>query len=103
KYLFDWLPCQQIPEACLEQLFLGGHRAIDFLNTKRAPDGVEIETIGSGAAFAEWLVAAGCIEAEPMSKLARRFGSTAMNAAAADARGFREWSRDWLPGLARPA
>src|SRR5262249_1988241 len=43
-------------------------------------------------AFVDWLAAAGLVD----GKLARRFGGTALDAAAADARRFREWVRSWL-------
>jgi hypothetical protein len=39
-------------------LFLGGHLALDFLNTTMSPQGTEIELIGDGRAFVDWLVAA---------------------------------------------
>lgn len=76
-------------------LLLGGHRALDFLNTWRNP-GQPVETLGDGRAFGEWLVAAGLIEEAELTRLRRRFGEPAMNAAAAEARRLREWARDWL-------
>ncbi len=78
-----------------ELLFLGGHRAVDFLNTWRRP-GHEVETLGDGAAFGRWLVGSGLVEAAELARLRRRFGEQAMDAAAAEARRLREWSRVWL-------
>ena len=43
----------------MEPLFLGGHPAVDFLNTAFAPDGQEIETIGDGRTYLDWFVSAG--------------------------------------------
>jgi predicted RNA-binding Zn ribbon-like protein len=80
----------------MKPLLLGSHRAIDFLNTWRQPDGEVVETIGDGAAFGDWLVAVGLVPQDEISRLARRAGSRAMDEAAAEARRFREWSREWL-------
>jgi len=77
-------------------LFVGSHPAIDFLNTALAPNGEPIETIGDGSAFLEWLVAAGLLDEARASKLARRFGAKALDAAAVEARKVREWARAWL-------
>jgi predicted RNA-binding Zn ribbon-like protein len=77
-------------------LFLGSHAAVDFLNTWLAPHGDATETIGDGKAFSDWLVAAGLLEREEATRLARRFGVKALDASAAEARRMREWARDWL-------
>jgi predicted RNA-binding Zn ribbon-like protein len=76
-------------------LLLGGHRAIDFLNTWRRP-GEVVETIGDGIAFGEWLAGVGLLDAAELMRLRRRFGEQAMDAAAAEARRFRESTREWL-------
>jgi predicted RNA-binding Zn ribbon-like protein len=80
----------------MEPLLLGNHRALDFLNTWRSPDGEAVETIGDGRAFGEWLVAAGSIAEDEIARLTRRAGVRAMDEAAAEARRFREWAREWL-------
>jgi predicted RNA-binding Zn ribbon-like protein len=82
-------------EPARELLLLGGHRAIDFLNTWRCP-GVEVETLTDGAALGAWLVGTGHFTAEELARLRRRFGAEPMDAAAAEARRFREWAREWL-------
>jgi predicted RNA-binding Zn ribbon-like protein len=76
--------------------FIGSHPAIDFLNTAFAPNGEPIETIGDGKTYVEWLIAAGLLEEAHASKLRRRFGAPALDAAAAEARRVREWARAWL-------
>src|SRR5688572_32059033 len=76
-------------------LQLGGHRALDFLNTWREPGEVE-EALGDGRAFGAWLVAVGHLDPSELARLKRRFGDAAMDAAAAEARRFREWAREWL-------
>lgn len=76
-------------------LQLGGHRALDFLNTWREPGEVE-ETLGDGRAFGAWLVTVGHLEPSELARLKRRFGEAAMDSAAAEVRRFREWAREWL-------
>ncbi len=80
----------------MEPLFLGGHPAIDFLNTALKPDGVPVETIPDGRAYLEWLKGAGLLDETEAAKLARRFGAKGLDTAAAEARKVREWARDWL-------
>jgi len=80
----------------MEPLFLGGHPAIDFLNTALTPDGVPVETIPDGRAYLEWLKGAGLLDETEAAKLARRFGAKGLDTAAAEARKVREWARDWL-------
>ena len=76
-------------------LQLGGHRALDFLNTWRCPD-IEVETLADGAALGAWLVGTGHLTDEELARLRRKFGVDAMDAAATEARRFREWAREWL-------
>ena len=80
----------------MNPLFLGGHPAIDFLNTSLTPDGVPTETIPDGRAYLEWFVGAGLLEAPEAAKVARRFGVKALDTAAAEARKVREWARAWI-------
>jgi hypothetical protein len=79
-----------------QQLFVGDHPALDFLNTAYTPEGKFVETIGTGRAFAEWLARVGLIPSEELARLQRRFGTKAIDAAAAEAREVREWLRAWL-------
>lgn len=76
--------------------FLGSHAAMDFLNTRPAPQGEPVELIGDGAALAHWLQAAGHLDAPALARLRRRFGAAALDEAAAEVRALREWSRDWI-------
>jgi predicted RNA-binding Zn ribbon-like protein len=80
----------------MKPLFLGGHPAIDFLNTSLTPDGVLTETIPDGRAFLDWCVAAGLLDAPDAARLARRAGVKALDAAAGEVRKVREWARDWF-------
>lgn len=75
---------------------IGGHVAIDFLNTSFTPDERPIETIGDARSFVSWLVAVGLIDEITATRLIKRFGPKALESAAAEARKLREWTRDWL-------
>ena len=77
-------------------LFLGGHAAIDFLNTAYAPDGETVETLDDGRAYVEWFIAAGLLREPEAARVRRRFGAKALDDAAAEARKVREWAREWL-------
>ena len=80
----------------MSPLFLGSHPAVDFLNTRLAPQGEWVELIGDGDAFAEWLVAARLLDASAALRLRRKFNASALDLIAARARKLREWARDWL-------
>lgn len=75
---------------------IGGHAAIDFLNTSFAPEGEAIETIPSGRALVDWFVAAGLLEESAATRLMKRFGAKALDGQAAEARKLRDWAREWL-------
>lgn len=77
-------------------LFLGGHPALDFLNTAFAPHDQKIETLGDGCALIDWMVGAGLLQEPLAAKLRRRFGANAIEATAAEARKMREWAREWI-------
>jgi predicted RNA-binding Zn ribbon-like protein len=80
----------------MEPLFLGSHPAMDFLNTRPSPRGAPIELIGDGGSYAAWLVKAQLLDARTASALKRRAGAAALDAAAAEARGLRDWAGDWI-------
>jgi predicted RNA-binding Zn ribbon-like protein len=82
----------------VKPLFLAGHPGLDFVNTTfvQLPERTPVELIGDGRSFVAWLVDAGLLEAAGASKLKRRFGEEALDAAAAEARKFRQWARDWI-------
>jgi len=80
----------------MDPLFLGGHPAVDFLNTTFTPHRERIETIGDGREFLGWLVDAGLLQDAAATRIARRVGGKALDAAASEARKVREWARSWL-------
>ena len=77
-------------------LFLGGHPALDFLNTAFSPNDVEMEAIGDGRALLDWLVGAELLERAEADALLSRSGAKAMDVAAVKARKLREQMRTWL-------
>jgi predicted RNA-binding Zn ribbon-like protein len=86
----------------MDSLFLGGHPAVDFLNTRYTPDGAVIETIGDGKAFVAWLVEAGLLAPESAAGVEKRLSEKSLNAAAKEARDVREWARGWLADWEEP-
>jgi predicted RNA-binding Zn ribbon-like protein len=82
--------------ADVQPLFLAGHPALDFLNTRFAPQGTPLEAIPDGQMLLRWLTEAQWIDAATASKLKRRFGAEALDEAAAEARKFRDWAAAWV-------
>lgn len=76
--------------------FIGGHSAIDFLNTSFTPHGTVVETLVDGRALLDWLVAAELLDAAASARLARKLGAKTLDGVAADARKLRDSTRAWL-------
>ena len=79
-----------------EALFLGGHPALDFLNTKYGPEEQAKEVIGDGASFLRWLVRAGLLDSQAITPMKRRLGERSLDLAAAEARKLRDWAVQWI-------
>jgi predicted RNA-binding Zn ribbon-like protein len=77
-------------------LFLAGHLALDFLNTVMSPQGTQIELIGDGRAFLDWLVSAGILDHAAAARLRRQLGVQALDELAAEARKLRGWAAGWI-------
>ena len=75
---------------------IGGHAAVDFLNTSFAPNGEPVELIGDGKSFLAWAVAGSVLTSDEAARLSRKLGAKGVDAIAAEARKLREWSRSWL-------
>jgi len=77
--------------------FVGDHLALDFLNSTAAPWGERIEWLGNGADLVDWLEMARAIPPEVALQF-RAEGDTfrALDAVAEQARGLREWFRDFV-------
>ena len=80
----------------MEPVFLGGHPAIDFLNTSFSPQGVTIEVIGDGESLLRWMVEATLLDAPTAASIRRRYSGTTLDAIAADARKLRAWVAGWI-------
>lgn len=74
-------------------IVVGGHVALDFLNTIASPQDEPIEYLSNGAAFVRWLVASGVIDGREAGALLRRFSAADLDAAARRAVALREWLR----------
>ncbi len=57
--------------------FLGNQLALDFLNTRPAPDGKPVELLPDFAALLRWFRAAGLLQPRRMADLERRWGESA--------------------------
>lgn len=77
----------------MTQLFVGGHPAVDLLNTYYR-DGVE--TLASGRDLLSWMVGAGLIDEAESARVMRRLGTKVLDETAVEARRVREWLREWL-------
>ena len=77
-----------------DAFFVGDHLAMDFLNSMAMPSGERIEWLANGADLINWLLHAGVID----TKIAKHFRSEntrALDDVAAEARGLREWLRNF--------
>jgi len=83
-------------ERAVTPLFLAGHLALDFVNTVMTPQGTEIELIGDGRAFVDWLVAAAVLDAGAAARFKRQLGLAALDDLAAEARELRRWATAWI-------
>jgi predicted RNA-binding Zn ribbon-like protein len=77
----------------MTQFFIGGHPAIDFLNTYYQRG---VETLASGRDLLNWMVGAGLIDEAESARVMRRLGARVLDETAAEARRVREWLREWL-------
>ncbi|HTA74803.1 MAG TPA: CGNR zinc finger domain-containing protein [Gemmatimonadaceae bacterium] len=79
----------------MEPVFLGGHPAMDFLNTSFSPRGERVDVIADGRAFLDWLVRAGLVT-ESAVRLTRRLSAERLDAVANEARRIRSWAEAWI-------
>lgn len=73
--------------------FVGGHAALDFLNTIAAPRGEMIESIANGEAYVRWLADAGLLDRAEILGILKQFGNSRLDSLAEEARDLREWFR----------
>jgi len=80
----------------LPPLFLAESRGLDFLNTLAIPTDVEVEWIGNGEDFLEWLKAAGLITTAISKEIRSIANPGELDAVASQARALREWFREFV-------
>lgn len=80
----------------MEPVFLGGHPAMDFLNTAFAPQGEHVDVISDGRAFLDWLVRADLVAESTAAGLKRRLSVERLDAVANEARRMRSWAEAWI-------
>jgi predicted RNA-binding Zn ribbon-like protein len=80
----------------MEPVFLGGHPAMDFLNTAFSPHGELVDVIADGRSFLDWLVRAGLVAESAAARLKRRLSAERLDAVADEARRMRSWAEAWI-------
>lgn len=79
----------------MDALFLGGHPALDFLNSVFGTDDRRVEAIGNGHAFIAWLTDAALLDADEARAWLAAHDAKTLDAVAAAARDLREQARGW--------
>jgi predicted RNA-binding Zn ribbon-like protein len=85
----------------MEPVFLGGHPAMDFLNTAFSPYGEVIDVIADGRSFLDWFVRADLVTGSAAARLKRRISAARLDATAAEARNIRAWAHAWIARWSR--
>jgi predicted RNA-binding Zn ribbon-like protein len=85
----------------MEPVFLGGHPAIDFLNTSFSPQAITVEVLGNGESLLRWMVAAELLNSAAAASIRRRYSGATLDAVAADARKLRTWVGGWIDRWSR--
>lgn len=80
--------------------FVSDHMALDFLSTRTAPWGKEIEWLSSGTDLLDWLEAAEAISGDQKKALSAQFSTAELEAACHSARSLREWFRGFISSYA---
>ena len=75
---------------------VGDSPAIDFLNSRATPVDVPVEWLGSGEDLLDWLKLTELVPASVLSTFRRDSLPGELDAAAARARAFREWFREFI-------
>ena len=81
-------------EIDLPAFVVGDHLALDFLNTIAAPKGDDIEWLGTGADFLQWLVTVDAITSDEYKAVTQKWSSSEIDMVASEARDLREWFRE---------
>ena len=76
-----------------DPILLGGHLALDFLNSIATPVDTPVEWLDNGAGLIDWLVKSGALREEQLGECRHRYSPKALDGIATEARAFREWLR----------
>src|SRR5215471_4486637 len=85
-----------MPEPRPAPFFVGDDLALDFLNTRVALAGEEIEWLGNGADLLAWLEAARAVPPDAAAQFRSNAPSRTLDAVAKEARELREWLRGFV-------
>ena len=83
------------PPPDFEPLRLGGHAALDFLNSVLAPAGEVLDFLHDGATLARWLAGSGAVP-DTAAAAAKALTPQQLEPLAAEARALRDWFRALL-------
>src|SRR6266702_2453997 len=83
-----------------DPVFVGGHVALDLLNSIASPSGTPIEWLRDGDDLLAWLLAAGLMDEGVARKFRNGRHRKALDRAAAEARNLREWFRAFAKAYA---
>jgi predicted RNA-binding Zn ribbon-like protein len=75
---------------------MGGHPALDLLNTRCTPHEETIDFLVDGRALLDWMIAARVIDEADAARLRRHTKASELDACAEQARRLREWARSWV-------
>lgn len=84
-------------------IFIGGARALDFLNSIATPVDVVVEWIGNGADFLTWMQQAGLLTPADIRTIEHSLSARQLDIVASEARALREWFRRFVrKNMGRP-
>jgi predicted RNA-binding Zn ribbon-like protein len=77
-------------------IFIADATALDFLNSIATPTDTQIDWIASGSGFLAWMEQAGLVPGKTLAELRKQALPGEWDSVAAQARGLREWFRDFV-------
>jgi predicted RNA-binding Zn ribbon-like protein len=77
-------------------LFVAGAPGLDFLNSIATSAGSRVDRLESGEGLVAWVEEAGLVPASALAEVGSRAVAGELDAAAAQARGLREWFRGFV-------
>jgi predicted RNA-binding Zn ribbon-like protein len=93
---FHSIQCDPVTMTHPPPILIGESRGIDFLNSIATPVDVPVEWLGDGEALLSWLKHTDLVPASVLDTFRRTSLPGELDAAAAQARGLREWFRAFV-------